>query len=495
MFPTSVSSNLGKQTAKSFHPYSYDFGSSGSMGGSLYGDLRLSRRKRSLVSRMLSSQSSIISQNSRDDSELRAYQRLLSHDSLEIGLMIKELVDTSLADVEGKELLVVVDTCSLSFLKQRKRLASSESLGFTDTRDSWGCFVHPALVLDAEKGELLGLSEVLIWSLTDCAFGYNDRKGEGSPIEIKSSYCWIQSALDSKIHLHPARKITFIADRQADIYEAFSKIVDQRSDIITRIKYNRTIIEGPGKLYPYLDQLEVAATVQCKIRADKRIPRKGRIAKMEVRFGSLHIKRPYKASRSGIRNYPESLAMQVVDIREENPPKGEKPIHWRLLTSKEVKNWQQALEIIEAYRKRWHIEQLFRLLQKQGLNIEANRLFSAKAILRLLIMALEAATAILTLNLAYKGERIAPITEIFTPKEEQCLKILNQKLEGKTQRLQNPFEPQTLMWAAWIIARLGGWMGDPSKAKPGPIVFKRGYIRFQDIFQGFLFQIPGIDTS
>lgn len=488
-------SQMGKQTSRSFQPYSYNFDCENYYGCSLYGDRRLDRRKRSLVSQLVSNQSCIISQSSRNDTELRGFQRLLSHAALDPCLMIKDLVDKNLDNFAGKELIVILDTCSLSFLKQRKRLHNSEGLGFTDTHESWGCFIHPALVLEAQGGHLVGLSEVLIWSLTTCAFGYKGRKGPADPIEIKSSYCWIQAALSSKLNLTGAKKITFIADRQADIYEAFSQIVDTKTQIIIRSCSDRNIIEGEGKLVAYLDQLPIAAHVECLIRADKRIPRKGRKAQMELRFSSLHIKRPYKAKRSGIRNYPPSLAMQVVDIREVNPPPGEKAIHWRLLTSEEVKSIDQALAIIESYRKRWHIEQFFRLLQKQGLNIEANRLFSAKPIIRLLIMALEAATAILKLNLAYKEANMAPISRVFQIQEQQCLKILNHKLQGKTARLQNPFQPQTLAWAAWIIARLGGWMGDPKKAKPGPIIFKRGYNRFQDILVGFLFQNPQIDTS
>lgn len=285
----------GKQTHNSFHPYSYDFSCVNYQGGSLYNDARLSSRKRLLVEKMCVSQSSIISQNSSCDSELRCNQRLICHKSLEPELMIKDLVDNSLSDVRGKDLLVILDTCSLSFLKQRARLHSSAELGFTDTKKSWGCFIHPALVVDAKTGEMLGISEVLIWSLTACAFGYNKRKREGDPVELKSSYRWIQPVLSSKIHLSSAGSITFIADRDADVYEAFSKIYDTQSELIIRSSYNRNILERPGKLFNYLDQLAVAAKLECEIRGDTRIPRKGRIAQMEIRFGSLHIERPYKA--------------------------------------------------------------------------------------------------------------------------------------------------------------------------------------------------------
>jgi hypothetical protein len=36
---------------------------------------------------------------------------------------------------------------------------------------------------------------------------------------------------------------------------------------------------------------------------------------------------------------------------------------------------------------------------------------------------------------------------------------LNVKMQGKTQKQKNPHPVETLAWAAWVVARLGGWMG------------------------------------
>jgi hypothetical protein len=37
----------------------------------------------------------------------------------------------------------------------------------------------------------------------------------------------------------------------------------------------------------------------------------------------------------------------------------------------------------------------------------------------------------------------------------------------------NPHPVESLAWAAWIVARLGGWDGYP-RTKPGPITMRRG---------------------
>lgn len=495
---TLPSALLGKQTDSGFYPYSYESQDWNYYGSSLYGDQRLDNRKSSLVSRMIEKQSTIITQLSDDESELRGFQRILSHHSLSPNRMITDLVDRNLSDIREKELFVLLDTCSLSFLKLRARLRDDRGLGFTDTLKSWGCFLHLALVIEAQGGKLIGISEALIWSLTPSAFGYAQRKRESEPIEQKSSYRWLWAAKSSKVRLSQAKKITFIADREADIYEALTTLPDSRTHLIIRSSKNsknRNILEGSGKLSSYVDQLPVAGRVECSIRADKRIPRLGRKAHLELRFSTVHLKRPYRAMRSNIKAYPQSIPIQVVDIREVDPPEREEPIHWCLYTTDKVNNLEQAIEVVKSYRKRWYIEQLFRLLKNQGLRIENNRLFSGMAILRLLIMALEAATAILKLDLAYKTEEFIPIEEVFDPKEQLCLEQLNQNLQGNTARLQNPFGRKSLTWATWIIARLGGWKGDPKKVRPGPITLKRGYTRFLDIYLGFLIQNPEIDTS
>ena len=54
----------------------------------------------------------------------------------------------------------------------------------------------------------------------------------------------------------------------------------------------------------------------------------------------------------------------------------------------------------------------------------------------------------------------------------------------RTKLQTNPHSPRTLAWAAWIIARLGGWDGYP-RTKPGPITMANGLKTFQAILIGW----------
>jgi hypothetical protein len=89
------------------------------------------------------------------------------------------------------------------------------------------------------------------------------------------------------------------------------------------------------------------------------------------------------------------------------------------------------------------------------------------------------------MNIAYSHpEGGQPIEEAFDDEQIEVLQKLNKKLQGKTQKLQNNSNPKTTKWAAWIIARLGGWTGYDSQGPPGVIVLKRGLERLGFIIEG-----------
>jgi len=125
------------------------------------------------------------------------------------------------------------------------------------------------------------------------------------------------------------------------------------------------------------------------------------------------------------------------------------------------------------------------VLKKQGFEMEASELESGWAIRKLAVLVLNATLRILQLMHTSDEENAQSIDEVFTKQEQQCLLQIKKQQEGKTSKLSNPYKEKSLIWAKWIIARLGGWKGYKSQRAPGPITLKRGLDNFTQIYNGW----------
>jgi Transposase DDE domain len=157
------------------------------------------------------------------------------------------------------------------------------------------------------------------------------------------------------------------------------------------------------------------------------------------------------------------------------------------LTTHEVADAEMAARVIDWYRQRWHIEQLFRILKGQGLDIEASQSEDAHALTKLAVMATHAASRVTQLVQARDGETDAKAADLFEPAEIEVMQALLPNLEGKTAKQKNPHARDSLAWCAWVVARLGGWKGyRHSEGPPGPLTMRRGHEAFCKIRDGYL---------
>lgn len=73
------------------------------------------------------------------------------------------------------------------------------------------------------------------------------------------------------------------------------------------------------------------------------------------------------------KDLPRTVQVNVVEVREPNPPRGTEPVHWLLVTTEPVKTREDVLLIIDLYRSRWLIEEYFKAL-KTGCAYESRQL-------------------------------------------------------------------------------------------------------------------------
>ena len=265
--------------------------------------------------------------------------------------------------------------------------------------------------------------------------------------------------------------MTIIGDRESDIYEEFVVVPDQRTHILVRSRSDRNLSDK-GRLYARLASIIPQGNSVVQVSSTKK--RKARNAQMEISFSPLTVCAP--ANYKGDKKEVELYAILVKE-RAETVPAGEEPILWRLLTTHKVETIEQANKCIGWYKKRWLIEELFRVIKTKGFGIESSQLGTGAGLKKILAMTLQVALKIMQLKLAL-NDQVVQVEEVFTPGQLDYLDLVRQRVEGATELQKNPYKKHTLAWGTWLLARLAGWSGYKSHGPPGYITIKNGFDRF-----------------
>src|SRR5262249_59218279 len=61
-----------------------------------------------------------------------------------------------------------------------------------------------------------------------------------------------------------------------------------------------------------------------------------------------------------LKNLPDELRLSLVRVYEPEPPLGEEPVEWWLVTSEPVTSQEQVEAVVDWYRVRWKIEEDFK---------------------------------------------------------------------------------------------------------------------------------------
>ena len=439
-----------------------------------FGDARRERSGERLAQRVIERQAVCLRTLADDRAEQVRFRRFLASEAVTVEEMVSHRAMFVAAAAKGRHVLAIQDTSEINYQAQSGR---KHGLGKVGNGTDVGLFVHPVLAVDAQTQECLGLVDAQVWRRTKS----KAKNYKALPIERKESYRWLRGGAQAKAVLAEACMVTVIDDREADIYEKWDRLPNASTQLLTRASRDRALAGG-GTLFPTLAGFAEQHRYMLDLPA-RPGKRSARQACMAVRFGRVRIRRPGSCSDP---NASDEIELSAIEVREIDPPRGEKPIVWRLLTTHMVTSVTQALTVIGWYRLRWHIEQLFRTLKRQGLRIEESVVEDGEALEKLVVIALIAATITMQLVLARAaGGQDPPAIRVFDPEQIEVLHALQKKLQGRTAKQQNPHPPDTLAWASWTIARLGGWTGYDSDKSNGPITMRDGIERFFVIVDGY----------
>jgi hypothetical protein len=297
---------------------------------------------------------------------------------------------------------------------------------------------------------------------------------------------WVQGIEQSEKQLAGTKRVIHTADRESDSYEIISKLSQEGRGFVLRLKFNRNILADNevAKLYGILEQAQgvierevpLGFREASKSPATRKLypPREARLATLAFAARRVRLIRPIALSR---KSYPDFLDVNVVRVWEPNPPPGEEPIEWKLVTSESIDTPEQILRVVDSYRCRWRIEEFNKAL-KTGCQAEARQLIELNALLNAIAILTPIAWAILHLRTLANAATPPAASAVLTETQSAVLRT-----HAKTRKFFQDERAATSRDALYAVAALGGHL--KRNGAPGWLTLLRGYRTLTDLVLGW----------
>jgi len=370
---------------------------------------------------------------------------------------------------EHKVALCIQDTTEMDFtgrkLKGAGPLSIAERIGF---------FNHVTLAVTPER-LCLGALDAYMWARDFEDLNKNDKRKQ-KPIEEKESNRWLEGyrKLCDLSEQLPGTMLVSISDREGDIYECFVEAAcgerGRRAEYIIRGCQDRSLPEKLEdgcykKLMEEVSEKPVLGEVEFKLPKAENRP--SRIVIQSVRAGRVRLKPPYRKDE----RLPE-VEINTVLVEEINPPDGEEPITWLLLTSLPVDTFEQACLVVEYYLCRWQIEIYFKVL-KSGCHIEDRQFETSERIKPCIALYMIVAWRVLFVTMLGRECPDLPCTVLFEDDEWKSVYMIAKKEVP-------PETPPSLRDFTIMVASLGGYLNRKCDGPPGPKTMWVGLQRMVD---------------
>ncbi len=444
---------------------------------SIFGDARLEDRFDWLMARIVTTGSIVLRRLGQDRAGELAAHRFLDNDRIDVEEIVATFSERTGACCAGRRIIAVQDTTEINFSGRDR---GRTGLGAGGNGDALGFFIHPVIAIDRDDEAVVGLVDVQIWTREDGPLAPHRSR----VFAKKESYRWLIGAERSQQRLAAAESVVMVGDREADIYALFARC-PKAIDLVVRSAYDRSLSDDK-RLLESLKDLPDFGTMEVKV--SPRPGQKARLARLRLRAGRITLRRPQNRLDEGD---PKALCLTVVESYEVDPPKGVKPLNWRLLTSLAVDDEADAREIIHIYRQRWRIEEVFRALKSTGLRLEETQVEAAHRLFKLAALGIAAAVRIIQLVDA-RDASARPAKDIIDEALIPAVALIGKGLEGKTKRQQNTHQQGSLAWLSWITARLGGW--NCYYKPPGPKTMAIGWNQLTAQVTGVIIAQNAIDV-
>jgi len=439
--------------------------------------------------------------------EMMAAYRLFDNEKVRFDNVIAPHIEATRRRMAEQPVVILAqDTTEIDLTRPEQPVAGAGPL---DNGARRGVFLHPLVGFTAD-GTPLGTVHATVWTRDDApppSKSEREAKRKHTPIEEKESQRWIDTLqqADEQADRAPDTRFVCVADSEADIYELLADAQSESSQVewIVRASQNRALLQDektvdnsePGEVQANHLREQVLtqdvlfthtitvrgrkAKVSCETRG-RRQPRQSRTAEVEVRAARVTLRPPWRHDRK-----LSEVTLNVVLVREINPPADETAVEWILLTSLPIDTAEQVRKVIQYYCVRWMIEVLFRTL-KSGCRVEDRRFEHIDRFLPCLAVYLIITWR--TLFVCRLGREFPEISceAVFEPSEWKSVYHV-------VRREPPPAKPPTLSEMVRMVAQLGGYVNRPRADEPGPQTVWLGLQRTHDI--ALCWQIFGPETK
>jgi hypothetical protein len=438
-----------------------------------FGDQRLTRRAVMTADQILKHPGGTLPEKLNGEAELDGLYRLANNPKVTHEKMLEAHVAHTrqmMGDCSGV-VLVIHDTTELDF----SGLSSVTDFGPIGNGGCRGLLCHNSLAVDYQNREVLGLIGQTLQARRKVPKGEKLTAKREHP--QRESRLWLRG-VEAVGPVAEGKRWVNLWDRGGDTFESLERQQTLGQWYCGRSKSNRTVevMDGQGrtvrrKLHGWMRKLASLGERKVEVSGNhKQVERK---AVVRVAAGEVKVLAP-RPKRGEHGNEP--LAMWAVHVREVNPPRGQEPLEWILLTNVRTGTLAEACERIDWYECRPVIEE-YHKAQKTGCGIEEPQFTTRKAMEVVIALLSVVATRLLRLrDLSRRSDaEVRPATEVV---DEEYVRVLS---VWRFKRERVDLSVKEFLYA---LAKLGGHLGRKHDKAPGWLVLWRGWTKLQLYVEG-----------
>jgi len=339
-----------------------------------------------------------------------------------------------------------------------------------------GMLVHNVLAMDYRNREVLGLAGQIVQTRRKVARNESVTASRKHP--QRESRLW-PKGVEAVGKPPPGAVWVNLMDRGGDTFESLDRQHRLGQCFLVRSRTNRNVQVRDAlgrpmrrKLHDWARKLPTLGTRVVHVMGNH--AQEARDATVRVASGPVRLLVPHvKYGEHGT----EPLDVWVVHVKEQEPPSGQEPLEWILLSSVSAQTRAEAWERVDWYACRPVIEE-YHKAEKTGCGMELPQFTTRHALEVTIAMLSVVAVQLLRLrDLSRRPDADSrPATEVMDTVYVEVLSLWRYR------------EVRELSVKAFLyaLARLGGHLGRNQDRPPGWLVLWRGWSKLQSLVEGAL---------